>query len=240
MSMMQYLSAFRFFRPSVLLIALGVTVACSLLKKTALKNCPEKIRTFLPFAVGFVFYAIFRLLATGSILPLTDDYAQTLEGGFACGCAATLYYLAYEQLLCKKGNSKNPVLPLLKGIVKEEVREETAAYILGNLPDAEEAGAPGEEHGHDAAELGVEDDAQEGQEGQRDLGVEHQEEVEAEDVAHAVAHGVGAQDHDQLGQLGLLYGQIELVEHPGQDKYLYDVLQHLDGKAAVHGKTNPP
>lgn len=142
MTMMQYLSAFRFFRPSVLLIALGVTVACSLLKKTALKNCPEKIRTFLPFAVGFVFYAIFRLLATGSILPLTDDYAQTLEGGFACGCAATLYYLAYEQLLCKKGNSKNPVLPLLKGIVKEEVREETAAYILGNLPDAEEARLP--------------------------------------------------------------------------------------------------
>ena len=142
MTMMQYLSAFRFFRPSVLLIALGVTVACSLLKKTALKNCPEKICTFLPFAVGFVFYAIFRLLATGSILPLTDDYAQTLEGGFACGCAATLYYLAYEQLLCKKGNSKNPVLPLLKGIVREEVREETAAYILGNLPDAEEARLP--------------------------------------------------------------------------------------------------
>ena len=47
-----------------------------------------------------------------------------------------------QQLLCKKGNSKNPVLPLLKGIVKKEVREETAAYILGNLPDAEEARLP--------------------------------------------------------------------------------------------------
>ena len=46
-----------------------------------------------------------------SAAPLTSDLAATFEGGFACGCAATLYYVVYEQFLRVKqsaaGNAEN-------------------------------------------------------------------------------------------------------------------------------------
>ncbi len=101
MTIFQYLGAFRVFDADVLLLALGVTLVTSLLKKTVFKNASKKLYVILPFVLGAVFYAAYRMLATLSVAPLTETLAQTAEGGFACGCAATLYYVIYEQFIRK-------------------------------------------------------------------------------------------------------------------------------------------
>ena len=102
MTILQYLSAFRLFGGDVLVLGFAVTVAVSVLKKTALRNASKKLFVFAPFVLGTLLFAAYRCLATLSAAPLTDDIAATFEGGFACGCAATLYYVVYEQFLRAK------------------------------------------------------------------------------------------------------------------------------------------
>ena len=158
MSAIQYLSTFRLYGWDVLLLAGGVTLLTSLLKKTVLKNVPKKLFVFLPFALGIVLYAIYRALVTLSAEPFTTGLAATVEGGFACGCAATLYYVVYEQFFRKRptadtgaadgagesetpdtgaaddadtdmGESIPPVAPLLEGFVPEETRHAVARSL---------------------------------------------------------------------------------------------------------------
>ncbi len=128
MDSLKFLTVFRAYGADVLLLALGVTLVTSLLKKTALKNCSKKIFVFLPFAIGIVVYAVYRALVTLSAAPFTSDLAKTMEGGFACGCAATLYYCIYEQFL-RTGKKQNPLLPLLE-IIPENIREQAANELL--------------------------------------------------------------------------------------------------------------
>ena len=158
MSAIQYLGTFRLYGWDVLLLAGGVTLLTSLLKKTVLKNAPKKLFVFLPFALGIVLYAIYRALVTLSAEPFTTGLAATVEGGFACGCAATLYYVVYEQFFRKRptadtgaadgaGESETPdtgaaddadtdmgevippVAPLLEGFVPEETRHAVARSL---------------------------------------------------------------------------------------------------------------
>lgn len=137
MSFVQIVGAFRLFGADVLLLALGVMLLTSLLKKTVMKSFPKKTFVFLPFAIGIVFFAVYRMIATGGFSPLTDLY--TLEGGFGCGCAATLYYVVYEQFLRGKAKAADPLLPLLE-FVPEKRREEAAKtlYAESEKMDAEE------------------------------------------------------------------------------------------------------
>lgn len=102
MSAIQYLSAFRLYGWDVLLLAGAVSLLTALLKKTVLQNAPKKVYVFLPFALGILLYAVWRALVTLSAEPFTTGLAATLEGGFGCGCAATLYYVIYEQFIRKK------------------------------------------------------------------------------------------------------------------------------------------
>lgn len=102
MSAIQYLSAFRLYGWDVLLLAGAVTLLTALLKKTVLKNASRKLYVFLPFALGILLYAVYRGLVTLSAQPFTTDLAATIEGGFGCGCAATLYYVIYEQFFRKR------------------------------------------------------------------------------------------------------------------------------------------
>ena len=158
MSAIQYLSTFRLYGWDVLLLAGGVTLLTSLLKKTVLKNAPKKLFVFAPFALGIVLYAIYRALVTLSAEPFTTGLAATVEGGFACGCAATLYYVVYEQFFRKRptadtgaadgagesetpdtgaaddadtdmGEAIPPVAPLLEGFVPEETRHAVARSL---------------------------------------------------------------------------------------------------------------
>lgn len=102
MSAIQYLSAFRLYGWDVLLLAGGVCLLTSLLKKTVLKKFSNKLCVFVPFALGILLYAVWRALVTLSAEPFTTGLAATVEGGFACGCAATLYYVVYEQFFRRK------------------------------------------------------------------------------------------------------------------------------------------
>lgn len=150
MSAIQYLSTFRLYGWDVLLLAGGVSLLTALLKKTVLKNSSKKLYVVLPFALGIVLYAVYRALVTLSAAPFTAELAATLEGGFACGCAATLYYVVYEQFFRKKadgqaadtgaaddggtqdadaGGAASPVAPLLEGYVPEETRAEVAQAL---------------------------------------------------------------------------------------------------------------
>lgn len=124
MSVVQLVSAFRLFGADVLLLALGVTLLTSLLKKTVMKTVNKKVFVFLPFGIGVLVYAVYQMLATWSVTPITADILLTVEGGFGCGCAATLYYVVYEQFLRGK-TAANPLLPLLE-FIPESRREEAA------------------------------------------------------------------------------------------------------------------
>ncbi len=140
MSMMQFLSTFRLYGPMVLLLAGGVTLLCSLLKKTVLKNCNKKLFVFLPFAVGIAAYAAYRAILYAIWREVEISLTLILEGGFGCGCAATLYYVAYEQFFKKGKTTASPVLPLLEGTVSEEKREECASVLYAEgmlLPEEE-------------------------------------------------------------------------------------------------------
>ena len=132
MTALQFLNAFRTFSADVLLLALGVTLLTSLLKKTVMKNCNKRVFVFLPFAIGIVVYAVYAALVSLSADPFTKDLLQTLEKGFSCGLAATLYYVVYEQFLRSPKNAAeavDPLYTLLDGIIPEEKMEEAIASL---------------------------------------------------------------------------------------------------------------
>lgn len=137
MSFAELLGAFRAYGADVLLLAIGVSLTVSLLKKTVMKKVSKKYFVFLPFAVGLVYYAVYRAIVTASAAPFTSEIARTLEGGFACGCAATLYYVVYEQFF--RGKSVSPLYPLLEGLVPEEKREELSNLLYEEFPQKEES-----------------------------------------------------------------------------------------------------
>lgn len=142
MTILQYLNTFRVFGADVLLLSLGVCAMTSLLKKTVLKALPNKAYVFLPYALGVAVYAAFRAIVSGSIAPFTSELFSTLEGGFACGCAATLYYLIYEQFVRKEKAEADmpPVGELLRDLVPEADRKRAAEELTahGKEKSAEE------------------------------------------------------------------------------------------------------
>lgn len=146
MSALQFFNAFRTFGADVLLLALGVTLLTSLLKKTVMKNCNKKAFVFLPFGIGLIAYAVFASLVSLSADPFTKDLLTTVEKGFSCGLAATLYYVVYEQFFRspKGANDRDPLYTLLDGIVPEEklsgaveaLTEKSAGAEKEQLPEA--------------------------------------------------------------------------------------------------------
>ena len=144
MTALQFLNAFRTFGADVLLLALGVTVLTSLLKKTVMKNCTRRIFVFLPFAIGIVVYAVFAALSTLSADPFTKDILETVEKGFSCGLAATLYYVVYEQFIRppKKTEETDPLYTLLGGIIPEEQTEEAIASLTEKSTGVEKEQLP--------------------------------------------------------------------------------------------------
>ena len=128
MTAIQFVNVLRQYGADVLLLAVGVTLLTSLLKKTVLKNCPKKVFVFLPFLIGLVVYAVFRAVATWSAAPFTDELFQTLEGGMGCGSAATIYYILYEQFL-RKGSAPLSLKDLIERIVPADVLGEAAGVL---------------------------------------------------------------------------------------------------------------
>ena len=139
MDALRYLSAFRLYGADVLLLALGVTLATSLLKKTVFKNASRKIFVFLPYLLGLVIYCAYRMIVTLSVSPLTEEIFATAEGGFAVGCAATLYYVVYEQFFRKEKTDVNILTPLFEGIVPEENVAKITNELIGSCADKTQA-----------------------------------------------------------------------------------------------------
>ncbi len=128
MTAFDFFEVLRRFGADVLLLAFGVTLVTSLVKRALPKRVSGKAGVFLPFLFGILFYAAYRMIATGGFAPLTSGILSTLEGGFGCGSAATIYYVLYEQFF--RGKTCSPLAPLLEGIVEEERMEEAANALL--------------------------------------------------------------------------------------------------------------
>lgn len=141
MSAIQYLSAFRLYGWDVLLLAGAVSLLTALLKKTVLQNAPKKVYVFLPFALGILLYAVWRALVTLSAEPFTTGLATTLEGGFGCGCAATLYYVIYEQFIRKKKTDAESGTSAEDG--EGESGEGDESGTAADVPDAADASDTG-------------------------------------------------------------------------------------------------
>ena len=150
MSAIQYLSAFRLYGWDVLLLAGAVSLLTALLKKTVLQNAPKKVYVFLPFALGILLYAVWRALVTLSAEPFTTGLAATLEGGFGCGCAATLYYVIYEQFIRKKKTDAE------SGTSAEDDEGESGeSGAAADAPDASDTGAADGERKEATPDMGA-------------------------------------------------------------------------------------
>ncbi len=128
MTFLQFLCALRRYKVDVLLLAPAVSLLTALLKKTAPEKIPKKVFVFAPFLIGTLAFAIYRMIATASVSPLTETFGETAEGGLSCGSAATILYVAYEQFLRRKKSS--PVAPFLEGVVPEAERQRVAEELF--------------------------------------------------------------------------------------------------------------
>ena len=156
MSAIQYLSAFRLYGWDVLLLAGAVSLLTALLKKTVLQNAPKKVYVFLPFALGILLYAVWRALVTLSAEPFTTGLAATLEGGFGCGCAATLYYVIYEQFIRKKKTDAESGTSAEDGEGESgESGESGAAADAADAADASDTGAADGERKEATPDMGA-------------------------------------------------------------------------------------
>ena len=132
MSFVQIVSAFRLYSADVLLLALGVTLMTSFLKKKVLADRDRKLFVFLPFALGFALFTAYRMIAERSLAPLGEEFFETLEGGFGCGCAATLYYCVWEQFFRGKAQKTDP-LEMLLDFIPEERRKKAAEELRAGM-----------------------------------------------------------------------------------------------------------
>ena len=132
MTALQFFHALRTFGADVLLLALGVTLLTSLLKKTVMKSFNKKTFVFLPFAIGIILYAVYAALVSWSPDPFSKDLLLTVEKGSSCGLAANLYYVLYEQFFraSKSAQKTDPLYPLLDGIVPDDKKAEAAAALI--------------------------------------------------------------------------------------------------------------
>ncbi len=120
----------------VLILALGVTLLTSLLKKTVMKSVSKKVFVFLPFGLGILIYALYSIFTRGGLCFTADAVTTLLKGGLETGCAATLYYVFYEQFLRGKF-VMDPLLPLLECVPEERRQEASEAIRDAAMGDAD-------------------------------------------------------------------------------------------------------
>ncbi len=127
MTVIELYGVLRRYGVDVLLLALGVTLLTSLLKKTVMKSVGKKVFVFLPFGLGILIYALYSISTRGCAAFVGGEWTSVLGGGLSTGSAATLYYVFYEQLLRGK-IVMDPLEPLLT-CVPEDKRAEASAAI---------------------------------------------------------------------------------------------------------------
>ena len=126
MTIIKIIDAFTFYGFDVLFIAALTAITVQIFKLTFLKRCRKKLLTFLPFALGTLFYAAYSALVNWSLTYLLNEYVTVLEHGFTVGSLATLLYVLYEQFVRDKKTASATVgiiETLIEGFVPCEAVE---------------------------------------------------------------------------------------------------------------------
>ena len=136
MTLIEFFNVLEKYSVNVLALALGVCIATSLIKK-AVPASYKKYLTFIPFILGCIAYAIYMFICDNSYNVFSS---LTVEKGFECGAASTIYYIVYEQFIRgKKSLTDNSdykqlaVEEILKDFVKEDAIESVSKYLAENV-----------------------------------------------------------------------------------------------------------
>lgn len=118
----------------VAVLGVVTSLLTQILKTTLLKKAPNKIYTFLPFALGTVLYFFYAAASHASFLYAAENFALVMERGVSVGAAATMVYVIYEQFI--RGNCPDAgiaelaVKALLKDFLKEDKLDDVAKKIV--------------------------------------------------------------------------------------------------------------
>lgn len=136
MTIIKIIDTFTFYGLDVVLLAFLTAVTVQICKITFLKKMKRKLLTFLPFAVGIVFYAAYAALKNWSLYYLVTEYVSVLEHGVSVGSVATLLYVLYEQFIRDKTVSsatEGVISTLIEGFVPTDRTERVAKEIAGAI-----------------------------------------------------------------------------------------------------------
>ncbi len=114
------------------LLALLTVATVQLLKKTVFKNVQKKMLTFLPVALGIIFYAAYAAAVHASFYFLVENLTLIAEKGVGVGALATVYYVAYEQFVrgdLSLSGAENVIAELISGYVNEGTERDTATAV---------------------------------------------------------------------------------------------------------------
>lgn len=132
MTIIKIIDTFTFYGIDVILLAALTAIAVQICKVTFLKRVQKKLLTFLPFALGTLFYAVYAALKNMSFYYLLDEYVTVLEHGVSVGAVATLLYVLYEQFVRKSdGQStvERVISTLIEGYVPAADVQKVASLI---------------------------------------------------------------------------------------------------------------
>lgn len=152
MTFIEIIDAFTLYGADVVLLAVLTSLTTQLLKKTVFKKVEKKFLTFLPFALGVLFYAAYAAIVNLSLKYLIDEFATVLSDGLAVGAVATFLYVLYEQFI-RGGGAFTPSQSVTASLISPYVPEES----LQEAATAAEEAATAEDDGERTAEERVEE-----------------------------------------------------------------------------------
>lgn len=145
MTIIKIIDTFTFYGIDVLLLAALTALTVQICKVTFLKKIQKKLLTFLPFAIGTLFYAIYAALKNMSFYYVLEEYVAILEHGISVGAIATLLYVLYEQFVRQSNGlstAERVISTLIEGYVpSEEVRKVSALIAEAIEKDVTGCGA---------------------------------------------------------------------------------------------------
>ncbi len=143
MSIIDIIDVIVFYGIDVAALAFATAFMVQVLKKTVLKNAPNKLYTFLPFIIGTFMYAVYETVYHLDWQYCFCNFVSVLEHGATIGALATFLYVLYEQFIRKDEASttlENVIASILEGYVCEESVQETARLIAEAIESSAEDG----------------------------------------------------------------------------------------------------
>ncbi len=143
MTLTEIAEAFSFYGFDITFLAALTCAAVQILKRVAFKNPKKKkILTFLPFAFGTLFYAVYQILINLDISVLFHSGVGILEHGLTVGGVSTLLYVLYEQFV-REEDGLSAVEGVIKTLVEGYVPSENAESVAKEIAAAIERDVTG-------------------------------------------------------------------------------------------------